>query len=140
MKAEGAHGLGTMGEIPATAKSEKNTESAALVRLKLVGGNRGANPGGEDELPGKSNYFIGNDPKKWRTNVAQYARVKYEGVYPGIDLVYYGNQGELENDFVLRPGADPKEIAFEISGASGLRIDDGGESDLGIKERRTPSA
>jgi len=133
MKAEGAHGLGTMGGIPATAKSEKNTESAALVRLKLVGGNRGANPVGEDELPGKSNYFIGNDPKKWRTNVAQYARVKYEGVYPGIDLVYYGNQGQLENDFVLRPGADPKEIAFEISGASGLRIDDGGDLILELK-------
>ena len=79
----------------------------------------GANPNpkivGMDELPGKSNYFIGNDPKKWRTNVPNYAKVKYANVYPGVDLVYYGNQGKLEYDFVVSPGADPNSIQLAIN-------------------------
>ena len=87
----------------------------------------GANPKakvvGLDELPGKSNYFIGNDPKKWRTNVPSYARVKYEGVYPGVDLVYYGNQRQLEYDFVVAPGADPNQIKLSFAGADGMRVD-----------------
>jgi hypothetical protein len=65
-------------------------------------------------LPGKSNYFIGSDPKKWRTNVTNYAKVKYANVYPGVDLVYYGNQGRLEYDFVVAPGADPRAITLEL--------------------------
>jgi len=71
---------------------------------------------GLEELPGKSNCFIGNDPKKWRTNVPTYAKVKYKDVYPGVDLVYYGNQGgQLEYDFVLAPGADPRSIQLAVS-------------------------
>jgi hypothetical protein len=87
--------------------------------MRLVGAD--ANPAvmGADVLPGKVNYFIGNDPKKWRTNVPTYAKVKYQGVYPGIDLVYYGNQGgQLEYDFVVAPGADPSVIALDV--AAGL--------------------
>ena len=64
-----------------------------MLRMQLVGANPQAKVSGLDELPGKSNYFVGNDPKKWRTNVPNYAKVKYEGVYPGVDLVYYGNKG-----------------------------------------------
>jgi len=86
------------------------------IRLQLVGANPAAKVAGLDELPGKSNYFIGNDPKKWRTNVANYAKVRYAGVYPGVDLVYYGNQRQLEYDFVVAPGADPKTIRFELVG------------------------
>ncbi|MGH6628592.1 MAG: hypothetical protein ACREB3_02545 [Burkholderiales bacterium] len=82
--------------------------------MKLVGADAKATVAGLDALPGKSNYFLGNDPKKWRTNVANYAKVKYQGVYPGIDLVYYGNQRQLEYDFVVAPGANPNAIAFEI--------------------------
>jgi len=62
---------------------------------------------GREELPGKSHYFIGNEPKKWRTDVPQYARVEYQDVYPGVSLTYYGNQGQLEYDFVVSPGGDP---------------------------------
>ncbi|MGH9452878.1 MAG: hypothetical protein ACRD2O_02790, partial [Terriglobia bacterium] len=65
----------------------------AIVRMKLVGANAKAAVTGLAELPGRSNYFIGNDPKKWRTNVPNYAQVRYQSVYPGVDLVYYGNQG-----------------------------------------------
>jgi len=82
--------------------------------MKLVGANPHAKVSGLEELPGKSNYFIGNDPKKWRTNVSNYAKVKYSDVYPGVDLVYYGNQGKLEYDFVVRPGADPRQIALQL--------------------------
>src|SRR5438309_1419055 len=84
------------------------------LRMKLVGANQAANVTALDELPGKSNYFIGSDPKKWRTDVPTYGKVKYAGVYPGIDLVYYGNQRQLEYDFVVAPGADPKAITLEI--------------------------
>ncbi len=88
-----------------------------VLRMKLVGANARARVTGADPLPGKSNYFIGNDPRKWRTNVSNYARVKYQGIYPGMDLVYYGTEGgQLEYDFVVAPGADPHAIAFEIVG------------------------
>jgi hypothetical protein len=76
----------------------------SVLRMKLAGANRNAKVVGLSELSGKSNYFIGNDPKKWRTNVPNYGKVRYEGVYPGVDLVYYGNQRQLEYDFVVAPG------------------------------------
>ena len=91
--------------------------------MRLVGGNAKGRVVGLDELPGRSNYFIGNDPKKWRTNVPSYAQVKYEGVYPGVDLVYYGNQRQLEYDFVVAPGADPNQIKLSFAGADGMRVD-----------------
>src|SRR6516225_1861043 len=76
----------------------------SVLRMKLVGSNPTAKVEGKEELEGKSNYFLGNDPKNWRTNVAQYAKVQYHDIYPGIDLVYYGNQGQLEHDFIVAPG------------------------------------
>ncbi len=95
---------------------EKNS-ATQTVRMELVGASPTAQPSALEQLPGKSNYFIGNDPKKWRTNVSNYAKVKYQGVYPGIDLVYYGSErGQLEYDFVVAPGADPKRIRFEFVG------------------------
>jgi len=87
---------------PALQAQSQTTES--VIRMRLVGANASAAVTGADELPGKSNYFIGNDPKKWRTNVPNYAKVEYQSVYPGVDLVYYGNQGgQLEYDFVVAP-------------------------------------
>src|SRR6266481_5783987 len=94
-------------------------EAVEYLRMKLVGANLASPVSGADELPGKSNYFIGNDPKKWRTNVANYGKVKYQQVYPGIDLVYYGNHGELEYDFVVSPGADPNAIELLASALDG---------------------
>jgi len=90
-------------------------ESSTVLRMRLVGANANAAVTGAGELPGKTNYFLGNDPKKWRTNVPTYAQVKYQGVYPGVDLVYYGNQGgQLEYDFVVAPGADPSAIVLDV--------------------------
>ena len=82
----------------------------------------GANPGpeivGADTLPGKSHYFIGSDPQKWVTNAPTYSQIKYRGVYPGVDLIYYGNQRQLEYDFVVAPGADPNPIGLTFEGSS----------------------
>ena len=93
--------------------------------MKLLGANRAAKVTALDELPGKSNYFIGNDPKKWRTDVPTYTKVKYEGVYPGIDLIYYGNQRQFEYDFVVAPGSDPKAITLAVG--AGLSPPDGAQ-------------
>ena len=82
--------------------------------MRLLGGNIAARISGIDELPGKSSYFIGNDPKRWHTNIPSYAKVKYSNVYPGVDLVYYGKQGQLEYDFVVRPGAEPRHILMRV--------------------------
>jgi Beta-propeller repeat len=95
----------------------------SIVRVKLVAANADAKVTGLDELPSKSNYFVGNDPKKWSTNVPTYAKVKYASVYPGVDLVYYGKQRQLEYDFVIAPKADARQIQFSFDGASRLRLD-----------------
>jgi len=95
--------------------------------MRLVGANPNAEARGVEELPGKSNYFIGNDPSKWRTNVPNYAKVEYRDVYPGVDLVYYGNGGQLEHDFVVAPGADPRAIRFAVEGAEKMELDARGD-------------
>jgi hypothetical protein len=91
--------------------------------LHLDGANPNPQSAGEDLLPGTSNYLQGNDPRQWQTNVPEYGRVEYEDVYPGIAAAYYGNQGQLEYDFVVAPGADPSAIALRIQGAQGLELD-----------------
>ncbi len=92
-----------------------SAESSTVLRMRLIGANASAAVTGAGELPGKSNYFLGNDPHKWRTNVPTYARVKYKDVYQGVDLVYYGSQsGRLEYDFVVAPGANPTAIALAV--------------------------
>jgi hypothetical protein len=116
------------GEAPALRAAKAriaHDKKTAVLRMKLVGANAKAEVIGQDELPGKSNYFIGNDPKKWHTNVRQFAKVRYGDVYPGVDLVYYGHQRELEYDFVLQPGANPQAIRLGIEGARRLRIERG---------------
>ncbi|MPZ67964.1 MAG: hypothetical protein GEU71_00345 [Actinobacteria bacterium] len=101
--------------------------SQELVRLNILGANHNAQPRALESLPGKVNYFIGNDPSKWRSDVSTSARVSYRGVLPGIDVAYYGtNAGTLEYDFVVAPGVDPKDIRVEFSGASDIALRGGG--------------
>ena len=106
--------------------NDPNPQST-VVRMKLVGANPSPRVSGLEELPGKSNYFLGNDPDKWRTNVPHYAKVQYKDVYPGVDLVYYGNQRQLEYDLVVGPEADPGAIALSFEGVEKLRIDAQGD-------------
>ena len=99
----------------------------SALAMGLVNANPRAQIAGRDELPGKSNYFIGNDPAKWHTNIPQFARVRYSEVYRGIDLVYYGKQGQLEYDFVVAPGSDPKQVALRFQGSENLAVDADGD-------------
>ena len=95
--------------------------------MRLIGSNRKPRVIGLDEQSGRSNYFLGDDPKRWRTNVINYARVKYEAVYAGIDLIWHGDQNQLEHDFIVAPGADHRRIRFSFAGAQAIRIDERGE-------------
>lgn len=85
-----------------------------VTRLHLEGSNPNPRAMGSKELPGRTNYFIGNDPANWLTNIPNYARVEYKEVYPGIDLVYYGNEGELEYDFIIASGGNPHDILLKF--------------------------
>jgi uncharacterized protein (TIGR03437 family) len=91
--------------------------SVDTLRMSLIGANPKASAVGLAPQPGVVSYFIGNDPKKWRSGIPTYGKVEYPQVYPGVDLVFYGNQRQLEYDFVVAPGADPSRIAWRIDGA-----------------------
>ncbi len=103
------------GYAPAAAADQGRNQSESVLSMQLVAANPHARAIAQDPLPSTSNYFIGNDPSKWRMNVAQFGKVRYAGVYPGIDMVYYGNQRQLEYDFVVAPRADPNLIALRLS-------------------------
>ena len=109
-------------------------KAGGVLRMKLVKANPAAKVTGADELAGPRNYFIGNDPAKWRSNIPTYAKVKYDGIYPGIDLVYYGNRRQLEYDFTVAPGADPRRIQFDVRGAKLIRRDEHGDLVLQMGE------
>jgi hypothetical protein len=98
-------------------------QNNAVLRVQLVNADRNATVTGLNELPGHTNYFRGNDPSKWTTNVSTFAKVQYREILKGIDLVYYGNQGQLEYDFVVSPGADAGLINLKFSGSRDLHVD-----------------
>jgi hypothetical protein len=101
--------------------------SRAVLHMGLVGVNANAVVTGQGQLPGISNYFLGNDPTKWYTRIPTYRQVVYHNIYPGIDLVYYGNdQRQLEYDFVVSPSANPAAIQLAFQGASTPTLDGGG--------------
>ena len=102
-------------------KEELNRREAEY--RQLVDANPHPSRSALEELPGKVNYLLGNDPAKWRRNIPTYAKVGYGSLYPGVDLVYYGNQRQLEYDFVVAPGGDPNAIKLEFDGADELAVD-----------------
>ena len=104
------------------ASSAPIPSKSAVIRMKLLGTDPHVEMTGQNELPGKSNYFIGNDPKKWHVNVRQFAKVRYANAYPGVDVIYYGHQRELEYDFVLHPGVSPRMIRLAFEGAERPRL------------------
>lgn len=95
--------------------------------MSVVGANPAPKITGRDELPSTSSYFLGGDPKKWRTNIPNFGKVQYEDIYPGIDLVFHAIQGQLEYDFVLHPGTSPGTIAMEFTGVKNIRVSSRGE-------------
>jgi hypothetical protein len=126
-----AHGSGyTLSLTPqgAVLDLSRGTDSSGdILRLGLLAGNSAASVVGLDQLVTRSNYLMGSDPRGWITNVANFGKVEYQGVYPGINLVYYGNQGQLEYDFTVAPGADASTIGLAIHGAESVSLDDQGE-------------
>ncbi len=115
--------------IPHSARSSQRA-ARSVIRMRLEGANPVALVSGASPLPGKSSYFIGNDPSKWHRDIPQFARVEYQAVYPGVDMVYHGDQGQLEYDFRVAPGAEPNQIALSFTGAS-ARIASGDSGDAG---------
>lgn len=96
----------------------------SALHVRLADSNPGPVVQGQEPLPGKVNYFIGKNPDKWHIGIPTYRRVMYRQVYPGIDVVYYGDQGQLENDFVIAPGGDPSRIRLAFEGRVDKEIDD----------------
>jgi Beta-propeller repeat len=107
-------------------------EAASVLRIRFAGTNSAPEVLGAGQLPGRVDYFTGNNPKNWHTDVPSYASVEYRSIYPGVDLVFYGNQRQLEYDFVVAPGADPKSIALDVEGAGSLGTDRDGNLVMGV--------
>jgi hypothetical protein len=116
----------------ALSVSGPGAEAPRLATISLLNSNRAPVAAGLDPLPGHSSYFLGNDPAKWRTGLSHYARVRYDDIYPGIDVVYYGSQNQLEYDFILHPGSDPGRIRMKFRGAGRLSLS--AEGDLVLEE------
>jgi Abnormal spindle-like microcephaly-assoc'd, ASPM-SPD-2-Hydin/Beta-propeller repeat len=121
------HNAQSTGRRQPVAPTVTNKAPRTTMVFKLVGAKANPEVVGENLMPTKLNYFIGNDRTKWRKNVATYGQVRYKNVYPGIDLVYYGNQHQMEYDFDVAPGADASKIQFDIQGADNLSINTNGD-------------
>ncbi len=121
---------------PARESGKRPSDAAAepqVIRMSLVGANPAPEVYGVGKLPGDANYFVGKDPAAWRTSIPTFGKVQYEGVFPGIDLTYYGKQGQLEFDLTVAPGADPGLINLSYEGVEGLSLAEGGA--LALKTR-----
>ena len=123
-----ARGTGyTLFLTPQEAVLSLRKPTPSAIRMQLVGANRAPEVQGLEELPSHVNYFIGQDSTKWQTGIPTYSRVRYQAVYPGVDLVYYGNQRQLEYDFIVAPGVDPSVIKLGFAGAEKLGVNGAGE-------------
>ncbi len=107
----------------AVLKVRAPSKSYSVLRIRLDGASPNPRVSGVDQLPGTSNYFIGSDRSRWRTNIPTFSGVRFHAVYPGIDLVYRGTQRRLEYDLEIAAGADPAKIKLTIDGARSLAMD-----------------
>ncbi|MBS1850726.1 MAG: SBBP repeat-containing protein [Acidobacteria bacterium] len=117
----------TANEAVLSLRQADAKKPASVVRMQLADANPAPKVEGRELLPGKSNYFVGKDPSRWHRGIAQFGRVHYSAVYPGIDLAYYGNQGKLEYDFIVAPGADPQHVVLHFDGAEKLALEANGD-------------
>jgi len=121
--------------ITAAKPTLETAKPSAMVRMSLVGAAATPQIDGVDKLSGKANYFVGNDPKQWNTNVPLFAKVKVRDIYPGVDLLYYGSQQQLEYDFIVEPGGDSHFITMNFSGAKNLSLDAQGDLVLRVDNK-----
>ena len=108
-------------------QSQTTKKKTSVVRMRMVGANAKPRIEGLSPQSAKTNYFIGNDPRAWKTNAPSYQRIKYVEAFPGIDLEFYDNQQDLEYDFIVAPGADPNKIKLEFKGADRIHVDAQGD-------------
>jgi len=108
-------------------ETDGRVQRGVVLRMSLVGANSSPQLEGRNELPGKANYLLGQNPNNWHTNISLYSQVAAKQVYPGIDQLFQGGQGELEQDFVVAAGADPSLIATRYGGSDRLLINPNGE-------------
>jgi len=111
-----------------------NAKLTSALRMTILGAGANVRSSAEQELTGKVNYLIGSDPAQWKTGIPEYARVQYRGVYPGVDLVYYGDPGQLEYDFVIQPDADVSKIALRMEGCESIRTTENGDLALQLPD------
>jgi len=123
----------TQDETVMRLKDTKNTD--AVVRMKFVGANNAVSANGVDQLPGKSNYMIG-DRSNWHMGVSQYGKVRFSDVYPGIDVLYQGEQQQLRYDMIVKPGASPSAIRMSFQGADKVSVDKDGNLVLAIRGKK----
>jgi hypothetical protein len=121
----------TKNGVPGAAPS---SVTADVVRLKLLGASPDARITASDRLPGYTSYFLGNDPQHWHTKIPNFSRLRYQQIYPGVDLAYYGHQGQLENDFMLAPRSDPQLIRLGLEGAESIHLDASGDLVLTVSD------
>ena len=135
-------GPSNFGKAVFNPQSDIRNPRSSLLRMKLLGSNPTPRVAGLDQLPTRSNYFIGSDAKSWRTNIPNFSKVQYEQIYPGVNLDYYGNQRQLEYDFTVTPGGDPATIKLGIDGANKVELDDRGDlllhTSSGVVRQRRP--
>src|ERR1051326_1738170 len=101
-------------------KGDRDSQQSSTLRMEFVGANESPTVTGLHELPGRTNYFIGNDPAAWRRNIPNYQSIQYQDLYPGIDLVYYGKEQQLEYDLIVKPHADPCAITLQFDSRSSI--------------------
>ena len=122
--------------VPKQALVAKGVADTEFVSLRLQQSDRTAVPLAEEPLLAEANYFLGSDPRRWRTHVPLFGRVHYRSVYKNVDVVYYGNEAQLEYDFVIRPGGDPQSIRFSLEGAHRTEIERSGNITMRVGEAR----
>jgi len=122
--------------VPKQALVTKGVAGAEFVSLRLLQSDRTAVPLAEEPLLAEGNYFLGSDPRRWRIHVPLFGRVHYRSVYKNVDVVYYGNEAQLEYDFVVRPGGDPQSIRFSLEGAHRTEIERSGNITMRVGEAR----
>ena len=121
-------GRSRLGPREQQGQRQESGSRTTVLRMKLTGALHPRATEGIERLPGIVNYFRGNNPARWRTNIPTFRRARFAGVYRGVDMVYYGSrQGKLEYDFVVKPGANPGAIRLAFSGATGVRVTSEGE-------------
>jgi hypothetical protein len=116
---------GLSGTAKSAAAPAASANAESVIRMTMPGANPEPVIASEDQQPGVKNYFIGNDPKNWHTNIPAFARVRYHDVYPGVDVVYHGTR-QLEFDVVVNPGANPDRIELSFDGAKHISTDASG--------------